>query len=345
MLFLIKVTQLKMQVSMPKSLLPIICLGLIFFLSNCQRPTIPPKDLKKITVAFTSQPQSTLVHVAMAKGYFVEEGVQLVPDMQTFGKAALKSVLEHKADLATVAETPIMFAILKGEKIFVIANIESSNSNNGIVARLDTGIKTAADLKEKKVGFTPGTTSDFFLDSFLTAHGMNRKDINAVELKPDEMELAISSKKVDALSTWNYPLTQTLKKLGASGTIFYDREIYTETFNIAGLEEFIKKNPEMVKSFLRALIKAENYVAKNPEEAQGIMSSATKIDKGLIKEVWSAFNYHVVLGQELVLTLEDETRWAIKNKLTDKQVMPDYMKYISVENLQEINPQVVKLKN
>ncbi len=299
--------------------------------------------LQKITVAYTYQPQSTLVHVAVAKGYFVEEGLDVQPLMRTFGKAALETVIENKADFATVAETPIMFNVLKGEKIFVLANIEASSMNNAVVARKDAGISVPGDLKGKRVGVTSGTSGDFFLDSLLTANGLTRSEIQPVSLKPEEMQDAIMAKKVDAVSTWNYPLTQISRQLGDAGTIFYDREIYTETFNIAARQEFVQQNPEQVKRFLSALIKAEDFVAKNPDEAQAIMSSATKIDRNLIRDVWNEFNYHVVLDQTLLLTLEDETRWAMNNKLTDQAAMPDYLSFIHVDSLKAVKPEAISM--
>jgi NitT/TauT family transport system substrate-binding protein len=326
-----------------------LALMFIATLVGCQKSS-PQKEeqrgtqpLQKITVTYTFQPQSTLVHVAMAKGYFVEEGLDVQPIMRTFGKAALQTVIENQSDFATVAETPVMFSILKGDKIFVIANIEASTMNNAIVARKDAGITVPGDLKGKRIAFTPGTTSDFFLDSLLTANGLTRKEVQPVSLKPEEMQDAIMAKKVDAVCTWNYPLTQIQQQLGANGTIFYDREIYTETFNIAAQQDFVKKNPEAVKRFLRALIKAENFVMKNPDEAQSIMSAATKIDKELIHKVWNAFNYHVVLDQTLLLTLEDETRWAMKNKLTEQTRTPDYQSFIHLDSLRAVKPEAIKM--
>ena len=298
----------------------------------------PPQ---KITFAYTYQPQSTLAHVATAKGYFKEEGLDVQALMHNFGKEALQAVLESKADFATVAETPVMFSGLKGDKIVVIANIEASTTNNAVVARKAAGIKAPGDLKGKHVGFTPGTTSDFFLDSFLTANGLTRQDIHPLALKPDEMQDAMTARNVDAVSTWNYPLTLIAQKLGSEGIVFYDRQIYTETFNIATQQDFVKAKPEAVKSFLRALLKAETFVAKNPDEAQTIMAAATKIDKSLIRDVWNAFNYRVVLDQKLLLTLEDEARWAIKNKLTDKTTMPDYASYIHSDSLRVVRPEAV----
>jgi len=299
------------------------------------------EPLEKVSFAYTYQPQSTLAHVAMAKGYFAEEGLDMQPLMRAFGKEALQALLESKADFATVAETPVMFSGLRGDKIFVIANIEASTTNNAIVAKKSTGINAPGDLKGKRVGFTPGTTSDFFLDSFLTANGLTRQDIHPIALNPDEMRDALIATKADAVSTWNYPLTLIAQALGSDGVLFYDRQIYTETFNITAQQDFVRTKPETVKRFLRALVKAEELVAKNPDEAQTIMAAATKIDKSLVRDVWNAFNYRVVLDQKLLLTLEDEARWAIKNQLTDKTAMPDYASYIHSDSLRAVRPEAV----
>ncbi len=327
-----------------------MALMLIAALMGCQKSSSDNAEQQgaaeprqKITIAYTNQPQSTLVHVAVAKGYFAEQGLDAQSLMHTYGKAALQSVIENKAVFATVAETPVMFNVLKGEKIFVIANIEASSMNNAIVARKDVGILVPGDLKGKRIGYTPGTTSDFFLDSLLTANGLTRQEIQPIALKPEEFQDAIMAKKIDAISTWNYPLTQISRLLGADGTIFYDREIYTETFNIAAQQDFVQKNPETVKRFLRALIKAEDFVAAYPDEAQTIMSAATKIDKSLIHEVWGVFNYQVVLDQTLLITLEDETRWAMKNKLTDSTDMPDYLSFIHLDSLKAIKPEAIRM--
>jgi len=160
-------------------------------------------------------------------------------------------------------------------------------------------------------------------------------------LKPEQMQDAILAKQVDAVSIWNYPLTQIVRQLGPNGIIFYDRQIYTETFNIAAQQDYVKNNPLTVKRFLRALIKAETFVAKNPDAAQNIMSTATKIDKSLIRDVWNAFRYRVELDQTLLITLEDEARWAINHKLTDKTVIPNYADYIYWDGLKAIKPEAV----
>ena len=311
-------------------------------LAGCQKSPLPGGGAvaaQKITVAYTLQPQSTLLHVAMVKGYFSGHGLDVRPLIFGYGKQALQSVVDRQADFATAAETPIMFSILNGSGIFVVANIEASSLNNGIVGRRDAGIADARDLKGKRIAYTPGTTSDFFLDSMLTANGLSRAQISPVALKPEQMQDALLANKLDAVSTWNYPLTQIKRRLGEAGTVLFDKHIYTETFNIASSRSFVGKNPGAVEKFLAALIEAERFVAQHPGEAQDIMSAAARVDRGLIQDTWSAFNYHVATDRTLLIALEDETRWAMKNGLTSQLEMPDYRRYIYHGSLRPIKPE------
>ncbi|MEI7538219.1 MAG: NrtA/SsuA/CpmA family ABC transporter substrate-binding protein, partial [Comamonadaceae bacterium] len=298
---------------------------------------------QKVTIALVNQPQSTLIFVAMKKGYFSDEGLDVQPLLQSFGKAALQTMIEGKADFATSAETPIMFSILRGDRIFMVANIETSTANDAVVARVDAGISKPADLKGKRIGFIPGTTIDFFLDSFLTAQGLTRQDITPVPLKPDEMLDALLAKKADAVAAWNYPLTQIKRQLGAQAVTFYDRQIYTEHFNIAAMQDFVRQNPQTVTALLRGLVRAQAFVDGHANEAQDIVAEAIKVEKDLVEEVWNVMSYQVRLDQSLTITLEDETRWAMKNKLTDQTVMPGYASFIYVDALKAVKPGAVRM--
>ena len=324
-------------------------LGCMLTLSGCEKPPVTAGTSgstpvrQKITIALVNQPQSTLILVAMKKGYFSDEGldVQVLP--QVNGKLALQSMVEGKADFATVAETPVMFSILRGERFFVIANIESSTENDAILARVDAGITTPSHLKGKRIGFIPGTTLDFFLDSFLTAQGLTRQEVTPVPLKSVEMLDALLAKKVDAVAAWNYPLTQIKRRLGTQAVTFYDRQIYTEHFNIAAMQDFVRQSPQTVTALLRGLVRAEAFVISYSDEAKSMVSETIKVDEDLVKEVWDVMSYQVRLDQSLVITLEDETRWAMKNKLTDETVMPNYLSYIYVDGLKSVKPGSVRM--
>ncbi|MBF0341317.1 MAG: NrtA/SsuA/CpmA family ABC transporter substrate-binding protein [Magnetococcales bacterium] len=315
---------------------------LVLVLSGCRESANP--EIHKLTVAYTTQPQCTLLHVAQAKGFFAEEKLDVQPRLFTFGKMALQELLEDRADLATAAETPIMFNILKGEKIFVLANIDTSTTNNAIVARKDAGIVQPTDLAGKRIALSPGTTSDFFLSTFLIANGLSRQQIHELPLKPEEMQEAIVHGRVDAISTWNYPLTQIVQALGANGTTFFDRDIYTETYNLVAKQEFVQKNPAILERFLRALIKAERFTQQQPLVAQEIVAQAIHVNRELVRSVWNNFGYRIVLDQILLIMLEDETRWAMSHGLAKPAAMPDYLSYIHFDALKAVKPEAIRIK-
>jgi len=60
----------------------------------------------------------------------------------------------------------VMFAIMEGNKISIIATIQTSNRNNAIIARKDRGILTPQDLRGRKIATTFGTIAEFFMDAF-----------------------------------------------------------------------------------------------------------------------------------------------------------------------------------
>ena len=317
-----------------------ILIGGYFWLSH-EKPQKYTEPVEKVTIAVGAMTDSAPVYIALEKEYFKNEGLDVAVQIHSSGKSALNAVKEGKADMATVAETPIVHSVLKGEKITIIATIEKTEKSNGIVARKDRGISTFGDLEGKKIGVTLGTNGEFFLDVFITASGISRKDLEYINLKPDEMFDALVNGEVDAVSSWNPYILNLRKELGDNGLTSYGGGIYTLFWNLVGTQDFVNKNPEIARKVLRGLSKADEFIKENPDESQKITSDSMDLDSALVSELWDIHEFEVTLDQTLVLALEDEARWAIRNKHTDETEVPDYLNYIYIGALDEVKPEAV----
>lgn len=305
-----------------------------------QNPAGPPE---KLVIAGGNQPNSGSVYVALAKGYFAHEGVDATLRSYPSGRDALNSVLEGKADMAIAAETPIMFAGLRGGKVVVVATIAASDKNAMIIARKDRGISSPGDLKGKKIAVPLGTNGHFFLDIFLTFHRIPRESVSIVNLKPEEVVDALVKGDVDAISTWNLYDYRARKELGDNAVTFYGEGIYSATFSIVTAQRLVEEKPEAVKRVLRALVRASNFMAQNPQESIRITAEQTKTDKVAIGDLWNEYNFAVTLDQSLLTTLEDQARWAIKNKLTEATQVPNYLNFIYLDGLKAVRPEGVTI--
>ncbi|MBI5739395.1 MAG: NrtA/SsuA/CpmA family ABC transporter substrate-binding protein [Nitrospirae bacterium] len=317
-----------------------ICLCFFACTQTDQQPAGPAE---KVTIAYATAPYTVLIDIAQAQGYFRQEGLEVVPQLHSYGKLTLDALLAGKADFATIGETPFMFAVMKGEKISVIVTIQNSNKNNAVIARKDSGIRAPRDLKGRRIAVTSGTIGEFYMDTFLAANGISRKDVKIVFLSPARMLEALTSGEIDAASTWNPDLILMQRKLGDKGTTFYNEDIYTQNFQIVASQDYIRKNPERVRKVLRALVRAEEFVGKSPAEAQKIVAASRQMERSLLGDMWQVSTFNVKLDQSLVLALEDESRWAIKAGLTRETKMPNYLDFIYLDGLTSVKPEAVRI--
>ena len=248
-----------------------------------------------------------------------------------------------KADFAVVGETPVIFAIMEGQKISIISTIQSSRETFAIVARKNSNIGMPRDLKGKNIGVTLGTISEFFMDAFLTIHDMERQDVTLVNLKPAKILEALVRGDIDAASTFTPIIGQAQRELGNNSVTFYNLDIYRATINIVASQEFIKGNPGKVKKLLRALIRAENFIKQNPLEAKKIVADFRHMKQELVGKSWVGNTFSVSLDRSLLVSFENESRWAIKNRVTKATKIPNYLNFIYLDGLKSVKPKAVKI--
>jgi ABC-type nitrate/sulfonate/bicarbonate transport system substrate-binding protein len=311
-------------------------------LSGCVQEEKNIEEVEKITFAASGGGLSAIVFIAIDQGYFQDEGLDVTIQLYGSGKASLDSVIEGNANVATVADIPVMHAGLNEEKIYLLATVQHSEKDTVMVARKDKGISQPLDLTGKKIGVKKGTSGEFFLDTLLTISGIPKRDVEIINLKPQEMFNALTTEEVDAVVTWSPFVYKLRQELGDNGVTFDGEGVYTQTWNIVAKQDFVNKNPESIKKIISALVKAEKFARENPGESQLSTAKHTEIGTALLKETWDVFSsIQVSLDQTLLITLEDQARWAIDNDLTNATEVPNYLDYIYFDALEEVKPEAV----
>jgi NitT/TauT family transport system substrate-binding protein len=324
--------------------LGVLLATLLLNLTGCpDRRSTPAGPAEKVLVACPPLPMSSLFIVTLQKDFFAAEGVDVVLQRHDYGKLALRSVLDGKADVAVAGDTPIMFAAMAGEPVRVLAVISTAEKSEAIVARKDRGISTPGDLKGKRVGVTLGTTGEFYLDSLCTTRGVSRKDVNVVDLGPGELAAAMREGRVDAVSVWQPFLAVIRTELGDRGITFLDETIYSEIMCVATHETFVRTRPEAVRRVLRALVKGESFIRDHPEESRRLVADFIHLDRALLDQVWSVYDFRVTLDQSLLVSLEDQTKWALRTGRAGRGMHPNYLDFIHADGLLAVKPSAVRL--
>lgn len=323
-------------------LLATLAMGLGFETVRAQSAKKPYSD-GKISIADGSSINSALLYVALKNGYFREEGLDVTCRLFSSGKAALDAVREGKADLATVADLPIMSAVMEGARISVVASISESFRENAIVARKDRGIQSPGDLQGKRIGVPPGTAPDFFLDAFLIFNRIPLEKIKQIPLSGDRISQALENGDVDAVAVWKPLVLKLQDRWGANAYIDYGRTLYHMVWNLAGPEDFMKGHPEAVKKILRALIRVKDFVREKPAEAQKITAGFLGLTEGQVARSWNEYAFQVTLHPLLLMNLENQARWAIRKKSVPQRAVPNFLTHFYFEGLKAVNPEAVTI--
>jgi NitT/TauT family transport system substrate-binding protein len=230
----------------------------------------------------------------------------------------------------------------KRSDLRALATIASADSID-VVARKDRGINRPEDLRGKRVGANRNTASDFFLLSFLSFHGVSPSEIQLIDLKPSEMVTALVEGKIDAASCY-YPYSDVLKKtFGENAVVWNAQGGQDYYFLLVVKDEFIKTRPRAVTGLLKGLLEAETFVKEHDKESMEITARALNLDPEILARYWGRGRFRVRLDQEILTLMEDEARWAIRNKMVDGQKAPNYLNLLYLDGLEKLKPDAVSV--
>jgi sulfonate transport system substrate-binding protein len=120
----------------------------------------------------------------------------------TSGPPMMEAMSTGSVDLGAVGDTPPIFAQAANANIVYVAGSPITNGQ-GILVSANSGIRTLADLKGKRVGVAKGTSAHNVLIAALEKAGLTYQDITPVYLSPPDAGPAFANGSIEAWAIWD----------------------------------------------------------------------------------------------------------------------------------------------
>ena len=321
----------------------IVALGAAFILW----PRVPKGysgKMESITIGYSPFESTALFWIAQDQHFLSRNGLNVTLRKYDTGVGSLDGMLKGESDITVgTTEFPLVGRAFQKARISIIASIDKSEFVY-LVGRKDRGIEQVSDLKGKRVGTTLKTIAEFHLGRFLELHGLNMRDITLVDVKtPAEWVNAVVNGNIDAIATAQPYAKSAKERLGANAVFWPAQSNQPQYGLMSSTRDWITKHPELVRRLLQSLAQAEEYAIGNPAEAKNIVRKALNLETSYMETVWSQNQFSLSLEQALILAMEDEARWMIKNDLTAEKQVPDFMNFIYVNGLKAVKPEAVNI--
>jgi len=224
--------------------------------------------------------------IGVETGIFKKHG--LAVDISAFGGDArmMQALTADGIDIA-LGGGPAFATIVKGTPMKAVAALANAPNTIMMVVLKDGPIKSAADLKDKKVSVSTAGSLTYWLTMQLSrSKGWGTDGIKIVPLGAAAAQIAaLKTKQVDGVTTDSvtvYNIVEEgsgriLVKFGDSVKDFHVHVIYAS-------DKLIQGNPEGLKAFLAGWMGTIRFMRDNKDKAIAIAAEKTGVSKAVATE-------------------------------------------------------------
>jgi NitT/TauT family transport system substrate-binding protein len=282
--------------------------------------------------------------VALYKGFFKEEGADVTGLIVSQGggtsvRNAMSGVAYGEANPGAIA-----VAIQQGAPLKIISDNVLTIAEFAWLVKKDSPIKTIADLKGKKIGYTnPRSTSQALDILLLQKAGLKPEDAELVKVGGfGPMIPALELGQIDVA-----PVTEPLwsQNKDKFRVLITGAEALPPLDNVVGVatEEAIKTRGDFIRAVIRARRKAVKFMIEHPDEAGDLIAKdfniTPEVARSAIRNLtksytqgipyWGEGDFHLE-GMKRIIEVQKSvgaiTGEIDVTKMIDTQFLPDDLK-------------------
>jgi len=253
-----------------KSLFLVVAALMLLLMVGCKEKSEPEVVTQvKLPVGYIPNVQFAPLYVAIEKGFYAEENIQVDIDYS----------MENDNTVLT-ATNEIQFAIVSGEQVLMARAQEMpvvyvmawyQQYPVGIAAKASSGIQSLTDLRGKKLGL-PGLYGASYIGAvaMLQSAGLKESDLTLDSVGYNQVEVLMQDKD-DAVVVYIANEPAQLEKMGEDIVLFKTSDSVQLVGNgLITNEKTLNDNPALVAKMVVATLKGIQYAADHPDEAYEI---------------------------------------------------------------------------
>lgn len=245
------------------------------------------QDKVRLLLDWFVNPDHAALVIAKQRGIFTKHGLDVELIAPADPNAPPKLVAAGQAEYAVSYQPTLQMLVAEGLPL-VRVGVLVAQPLNSLVVLEDGPVKTIADFKGRKIGYSIAGFEEALLGAILEKAGLTLKDVTLININ-FALTTALMSKQVDGVigAFRNFELNDLalhkargrLWEVEKNGVPIYDELVLLakrETVDVA-----------RTKKLLAAIAEATTWLKANPDEAWGIFSKSGKeLDSELNKLAW-----------------------------------------------------------
>lgn len=272
---------------------------------------------------------SAPLFIAMDKGFFAEEGIEIEPQWFDAAHPIAVSTASSKVDVGATGITASLYNMAaNGQKLGIVADKgreQKGYSSSALLVTTDNynaGVKSLKDLKGKRIGITQkGSTFHYMLGRMLETQGMSLNDVEIVPLsKLSAVMAALESKQIDGCIL-NEPNITKVQKAGYGKLVVQVGDVIPYQTSAIFYSPDFMKNKDAAVRFMRAYNKACNYYyeaaveKKDAKKLEEVVNIVAKYVKAPAEDIKAGLPYIDKDGKLLVSDIATQIKWYTDNKM------------------------------
>jgi len=278
------------------------------------------------------------VMVAIDKGFFKEQGLDVEYQVILNSSDRLASVDAGSSAFSNLGRSSVIPAMARGDtNFYYFLNFDDSPGLEGCWAR--TQVASLKDLRGKKIA--ANTSAQITLNGLLDGQGMTEKDIDYLNLGPNEMAPALAKGDIEAACVWQ-PLLDGLKKAAPDGKLL-GTDMDTPGFKKYGTmaspdiaiisRKLVDEHPDQARGIALALLKGTDYTIANPEDAAKTTAHYFRKTPEEVMEGMKPFKFFGTKGWQEHMKLHTAQMQSLAQWLFDNKKIPSVPDVAKWENV------------